>query len=353
MREGKPRPRPSSPSPSSSIPREVPKSKALEQAVLGAALSGEEAAAQVLTLSGEDFYWPGHRRIFQALQALAREGKPIDVVLVASYLEERGELAQVGGRAYLSDLLSQVVTLEALPAYIQQLRRKTLGRALYLKAAEIADLSLDSQGLDSPELLQQAQLKLAELQGLLLKQERVADPLDFLKEIEARALHRTVPGVRTGFSALDRLVGTLAPGDMIILAGRPGSGKTSLALSMLWNAAREGKRGVFFSLEMAAGAIWERLLAIATRVKLRRIRGGELTESELAQLRAQAEALRGQVLVAEDFGATLQSLRQTLRDLYERWKPDLAVVDYVQLLGYTAKEAQTSRSQELAMVSRG
>ncbi len=330
-----------------------------ERAVLGALLIDPDAILKVATfLRPQDFYREPHRWIYEALLALHERREPPDILTVQDELERQGHLEEVGGPAYLTELMNSTPTSLYVDHYARIVERTAVLRRLIHAAGQIAELAYEEAN-DVDDVVDRAEqiiFQISEhrsqrdLRPISTVMRDVVDRIDFL------ATHQgTIMGVPTGFTLLDRMLGGLQKSDLIILAGRPGMGKTSLALSIAQNAAkRHGARVAIFSLEMSAEQLVQRLLSVESAIDSYRLRLGQIHEEEWPILLEAANTLANTRIFIDDTpGATVTEIRTKARRLYAEHGLDLILIDYMQLMsGGRAVGRGENRQQEISYISR-
>lgn len=337
----------------------VPRSREAEQVVVGSILlDSEDVLPRVMDrISPGYFYWKEHRIIFRVVVELFDKGEPADLVTVTNRLEEKNKLDQARGRVYLSDLLDKVVTTANVEHYADIVRSKALLRALINGGRKISELGY-KEDMDLDTILDQAE----ELVFDISRQEMVEDfhlVSDFLRDHfnQLEALHhdpdrQTITGLSTGFPKVDEMTSGFQEGQLIVVAGRPGTGKTSLALSIARNMAIRGKTGVgIFSLEMTKEQLLERLLCGEAKVNLHQLRGGFVRTEKWRDIAEVAGKLQESTIVIDDLpGNTIIDVKAKARRMKAEHDIDILVVDYLQLIEGT-KDVNT-REQEIAHISR-
>ena len=334
-----------------------PQSLEAEQSLLGACLLEEDALNNALEfLRAEDFYRHEHRIIFSCMQKLAEEGTPCDLVTVTDALKDTGELEKAGGVAYVASLSNTLPTSIFSPHYARIISEKAAMRALIDAAGNIHNEGL-SGGHTADELLELAEKSIFEvtqrnIHRNLYRLSEVA--VDVIEEIEKIKLQEGVTGVPTFRDLDNKYLSGLQKSDLILLAARPGMGKTSMAVNIAQNAAiKHGKTVAIFSLEMSKEQLVQRMLCTLARVSQSRVRAGMASKEEKRKL----SQVLGQVTNAELYmddtpGITIAELRSKCRKLMvEKKKLDLVVIDYLQLMQGGTRRTE-SRQQEVADISR-
>jgi len=352
-----------------------------EAAVLSAVMVDPLALDKVNELlRPEHFYSEAHRRIFEACVDLSGAGKPVDVVQVASWLRDRDRLAQVGGMAYLTEVLNAAPAVANVGAYARTIHEKWRVRQLILACQRVTAQGYAGYGeaqefIDSAEQAVYDIARTRESTNVMLLRDVMQDT--FRRITQATERGARIIGISTGFDRYDRLTSGLHDGELTIVAARPGMGKTSLVLNMAINVAspqqlesardpnerweEPGHGVVVFSLEMPREQIVNRVLCSEARVDVSRVRTGMLTPSDWSKLTQAAAHLANLSVWIDDSPAlTILELRSKVRRLqaeYDRAGTEkkrrmgLVVVDYLQLM--KGRENAASREQEISEISRG
>lgn len=333
------------------LDRPLPNDIDAERAVLGGILLDNSLIAGVVeVVDPADFYSTNHRRVYEAMLGLFSRGSAIDPVLILAEL--KGE--NVGGLPFISELTYGLPRVFKLFPYAQRIRETSRIRQLIKTSSRIASEALEAQD-DAETLLDRAEADIFAIRDArqLDRMERVSQLADArLEAAEARqASGDTVTGLSTGYTDLDHLLAGLQRTDLVVLAGRPSSGKSGLALNLAENAADTGAIVGFFSLEMSREQLTDRLLSSKSRVDAQRLRVGSLTREEWSHLAAARAQLDDLPLYIDDTaGLTILQLRAKARRLAASMKGlDLIVVDYLQLMRVNKPE---SRLQEVSQISR-
>jgi replicative DNA helicase len=334
-----------------------PQDVVAEQSVLGGMLLSKDAIADVVeALHAEDFYRPAHETIFAAVMDLYGAGEPVDAITVASELTRRGDIARIGGAAYLHDLIATVPTAANAGYYARIVRDRAILRRLVEAGTRITQLGYSTEGDDVQDLVNTAQ---AEVYAVTERDARedykpiglLVEPL--LDEIESlKSSNGSLLGIPTGFSGLDRLTNGLHPGQMVIIAARPGMGKSTLGLDFARSASvRHAMTSAIFSLEMSAKEITQRLISAESGVLLRKMRDGDLQPDDYSRIARRLESLEKAPLFIDDSpNMSLMEIRAKCRRLKQRHDLKLVVVDYLQLMS-SGKRVE-SRQQEVSEFSR-
>ena len=328
-----------------------------ESSVLGGILIENEAINVVLeTLRPEDFYRESHRRIMRAMIEITDRSEPVDLITLSEFLKSKNELESVGGTAYLASLADFVPTAANIAQYVRIVHEKAILRNLISTATEIATRGYDEQG-NVDEFLDTAEKVIFDISEKKIKQSFVAvgDMItDTLKTIDKLYQRKEmITGVPTGYEDLDKITAGLQPSDLIIVAGRPGMGKTAFALNIATNAAYTGVGAAVFSLEMGKEQLVLRMLCSEARVNSSKVRSGYLGERDFPQLAKAAGKLHEAPIYIDDTPAiSVLELRAKARRLIRdrSKKVGLIVVDYLQLMRGMGQA--NNREQEISEISR-
>ena len=334
-----------------------PQNLEAESSVLGGILLENDAINQVLELlRPEDFYRESHRKVFRAMIELSDRAEPVDLITLSEFLKSRNELEAVGGSAYLASLADFVPTAANISYYARIVREKSILRSLINTATDIATRGYEEQG-NVEEFLDAAEKVIFDISEKKIKASFIAvgDMIkDTLKTVEKLYERKEmVTGVPTGYEDLDRLTAGLQPADLIIVAGRPGMGKTAFALNIATNAAFSGVGAAVFSLEMAKEQLVLRMLCSEARVNSSKVRSGFLGERDFPQLAKAAGRLHEAPIYIDDTPAiSVLELRAKARRLIrDRTKKiGVIVVDYLQLM--RGMGGASNREQEISEISR-
>lgn len=337
------------------LDRTPPQDLAAEQSVLGAMLLSKDAISDAVEIvRGADFYRPSHESIFDAIVSLYGRGEPADPITVASELGKRAELGRVGGPVYLHDLLASVSIAANASYYATIVRDKAVLRRLVNASIKIAQLGYAGVG-DVDNIVDEAQQTLFEVTENKASEDY--KPLSLLiqptmDEMEAIDRNDALSGVPTGFSRLDAMTNGLHPGQMVIVAARPGVGKSTLALDFCRAAAlRHDLTAAFFSLEMSQTEIVMKLVSAEAGVSLKSIRSGGMNEMEWDRVTQKMSEMNDKPLFIDDSpNLTMMEIRAKARRLKQRHDLKLVVIDYLQLMS-SGKKVE-SRQLEVSEFSR-
>jgi replicative DNA helicase len=334
----------------------VPYVRDAEEAVLGAVLINPEAFYDVAQfLSTEDFFLHRNRWIWEAFEALTEQRLPIDVLTVSEELERNSRLDEAGGASYLAGLIGNVPTSLHAEAYGHLIEETATRRRLLEAANSIARLAYQTE-IQIEDVVNDAEKVIFSVSERRLTHELqpIKDVLSaYYDRIDYLARHRDESlGVPTGFIDLDRLLGGMQSSDLLIIAGRPGQGKSGFCLSVAKNASQLFKKRVaVFSLEMSNEQLVQRLIAQETSINSQRLRLGDVHDDEWPLFTQAVSALSDTSIFLDDTPAiTPLQLRTKCRRLHMEFGLDLIIVDYLQLM--TGESRMENRVQEVSYISR-
>lgn len=336
--------------------RTMPHDDVAEQSVLGGMLLSKDAIADVVEcLRASDFYKPAHETIYEAILSLYGHGSPADAITVADELKKRGELTRVGGAAYLHTLIASVPTAANAQYYAEIVKEHAIMRRLIEAGTKIAQLGYANE-TEVDTLVDQAQAEIYAVTDGNAKEDygSFSEALEAtMREIDANSNRPDgVYGVPTDFIELDELTGGLHGGQMIVIAARPGVGKSTLALDIARSAAiHHHMATVFFSLEMSRTELAMRVLSAEGKISMGRLKKGDLdTEgwTNLATLQGRIDS--APLFIDDSPNMTLMEIRAKCRRLKQRNDLKLVVLDYLQLMS-SGKKVE-SRQQEVSEFSR-
>lgn len=327
-----------------------------EQALLGSILLSSDAlvAAQEY-IRVEDFYRRAHRLIFEAMTALNEKQEVIDLVTLMSYLEERDQVEAVGGAAYLAELADTAPTAAHAEHYARIIEQRSILRRLIQASNDIISQSYD-ESADVEKLLDQAEQRIMEVSarktrsGFVKMQEVLNDSLEQIEELYQR--DSAITGLSTGYPALDRMTSGLHADELIIVAARPGVGKTAFALNIAQNIGTSTNQPVaIFSLEMGALQLVNRMICAEGLIDATRMRNGQLNMEEYEKiLVATASLSQTNIFIDDTPGISMSEIRaKSRRLLKEQGQLGLIIIDYLQLIEGSGRE---SRQQEVSEISR-
>jgi replicative DNA helicase len=333
-----------------------PHSRQAEEAVLGAILIDSEAYFNVAQfLKPDDFYIVRNRWIWETFTRLHERRAPIDYLTVCEELEQQGQLTEVGGPAYVTSLINQTPSSLNAEAYAHLVEENAVRRRMLQAANDLARLAYDQkQSVDT--IMDEAEKSI-----FSISERRVRHDLQPIQQVLSEVYDRVdqlsrrddeIFGVPTGLIDLDKLLGGLQKSDLLIVAGRPGMGKTGFMLSIMKNAAQRHKKHIaMFSLEMSSEQLVQRLIAQETGIDTQRLRTGKLSEEEIPLFTHAIEVLSDTHIFLDDTPAiTPMQLRTKCRRLHLEYELDLVIVDYLQLMSSDSRT--DNRVQEVSYISR-
>lgn len=335
-----------------------PQAKELEEAVLGAMMLESNAVATVIDiLKPDSFYVNAHRHVFQAIHNLFNKSKPIDILTVTEELKHMGKLEDAGGAFSVTELTSRIASAANVEYHARIVAQKYIQRELIRVSSDIIKQSYEDT-TDVFELLDQAEKNLFTIADINLRRnyDTMSNLLSrTLIELENARNHQDkLRGVASGFSALDRLTGGWQNPDLVIVAARPGMGKTAFVLSIARNAAVDYKKPVaIFSLEMSSVQLVNRLISGEAEIEGDKMRRGTLLDYEWAQLQHKADKLSEAPIFIDDTPAiNIFELRAKCRRLKMQHDVKLIIIDYLQLMSGNPDGKAGNREQEISTISR-
>lgn len=342
----------------SSTNKEIPQNIEAEKSVLAACMLNKDALDEIATrLVPENFFRPAHQLIFAGVLNLHTRNMPVDQISLAENLRASGQLEAAGGRSYLVELADNTFALTNWLTHAEIVKRTSILRELIYASAEITALAYDApDNLD--EVVEEAEKSLFKV-----TEKRVSSSFsqidslleEAFSEISALADRKShMAGVPSGFKDVDNLFHGFRPGDLIILAARPGVGKTSLALNIAVNAAKAKVPTTFFSLEMSASQLVQRIMCSEAKISLEKVRGGFMGEQDWQALADATGRLAQLELYIDDTPSLsiLEARAKARRELRDK-ATGLIVVDYLQLMNPPNVRRQDSRAVEVGEISRG
>jgi replicative DNA helicase len=346
------------PPPSEDFGRQPPHDAAAEQAVLGGMLLSKDAIADVLErLRPGDFYRPAHQNVYDAVLDLYGRGEPADAVTVAAELDRRGLLRRIGGAPYLHTLISTVPTAANAGFYAQIVAEKALLRRLVEAGTRVVQYGYaGAEGAEVADVVDRAQAEIYDVvdrrstEDFVILENLLQPTMD---EIDAIASQGGIArGVPTGFTELDELTNGLHAGQMVVIAARPGMGKSTLGLDFMRSCSIKNQLpSVFFSLEMSKSEIVMRLLSAEAKIKLADMRSGRMSDDDWTRLaRRMSEISEAPLYIDDSPNLTMMEIRAKARRLHQKAGLRLIVIDYLQLM--TSGKKVESRQQEVSEFSR-
>jgi replicative DNA helicase len=310
------------------------------------------------SLAAEDFYRSDHRIIYRVMAGLVEKNHPLDIITISEALEGIGELENVGGLAYISDLASSTPTASNIHAYAQIVRERSTVRSLISVAHEIADSGFNPDGRDSATLIDEAESKVFKISD---DRPSSGGP-ESVRPLLTRAVERidvlfrtkgALTGISSGFRDIDEMTSGLQPADLIIVAGRPSMGKTSFMMNIAESAAISGESPVLvFSMEMPADSLVLRMLSSLGRIDQTKIRTGQLGDDDWPRLTSAVTLLNDKPLFIDDTAAlSPNEIRSRARRVArEHGKLGMILLDYIQLMQVSG--TPENRAGEISEISR-
>ena len=337
--------------------RTPPQDLAAEQGVLGGMLLSKDAIADVVeVVRGADFYKPAHQTIYDTILDLYGRGEPADALTVAADLTRQGEIARIGGPAYLHTLISMVPTAANAGYYAEIVRERAILRRLVEAGTRIVQLGYSADGAEVDAVVDRAQAEVYAVTERRTSEDYIAlgdvmpGTLDEIEAISNRS--GELVGVPTGFGDLDGLLHGLHPGQMIVVAARPATGKSTLGLDFARSASiKHGLTSAVFSLEMSRNEITMRLLSAEAKVALHHMRAGTMGDDDWTRLaRTMGRVSSAPLFIDDSPNMSMMEIRAKCRRLKQRHDLKLVIVDYLQLM--TSGKRVESRQQEVSEFSR-
>jgi replicative DNA helicase len=334
-----------------------PQALDLEEVVLGAMMIDKKGVDEVIDiLSTEAFYKDAHKHIFEAIFKLFENSEPIDLLTVSSQLKKDAKLDLAGGDFYLISLTQRVSSSAHIEFHARIILQKYIQRSLIKISNEIIEEAYD-ETKDVFDLLDTAEAKLYEVtQGNVKKSTESTQSLviQAKKKIEEISNKEGMSGIPTGFTKLDRLTSGWQPSDLIIIAARPGMGKTAFTLTMARNVAVDSNIPVaFFSLEMSSVQLITRLISSETNLSSEKLRTGKLEKHEWEQLNVKVKTLEKAPLFIDDTPSlSIFDLRAKARRLASQYGIKMIMIDYLQLMTAGGSQKGGNREQEISTISR-
>ena len=352
--------KPASIDPETSRIKVPPHSVEAEQAVLGGLMLDNRRFDEVSEIiSAADFYRQDHRLIFGAVERLASESEPLDVVTLAEDLDKEGLNDQVGGLAYLGQLAKNTPSVANISAYAQIIRERSTLRQLISVSSDIADTAFNPKGMQSSEVLDEAERKIFSIaesrpktggpEGVNALLAKAIDRIDTLFNSEG-----SITGLSTGFTDLDNMTSGLQPSDLIIVAGRPSMGKTTFAMNLVENAVMRSEKAVLvFSLEMPGDSLIMRMLSSLGRIDQTKVRSGRLDDEDWPRLTSAVNMLNDRKLFIDDTAglSPMEMRARARRVVREHGDLGLIMIDYLQLMRIGGASSE-NRTNEISEISR-
>lgn len=335
---------------------QLPMSLEAEQALLGAILLEPKSYLSIAAfLNGDDFFLKRHEHIWNAFNRLQERNDAIDYVTLSRELQDMSVLDEIGGPAYLTNLVNNTPSSVHAEVYGEVVSRTSTRRKMLVAADVIRQTALDEE-LPIDKVISEAEQALFNVSSSQIKREFVPiweavseyyDEIEKLLELGTGAV-----GIPTGFKALDGLLGGLQKSDLVVFAGRPGMGKTSWILTVALNAARRGARVAIFTMEMGVEQLVQRLLSMETGIKISQLRTANITPREHTRLTEAIGRISSLPLFIDDTPSiTPIEMRTKCRRLQHEYGLEIVMVDYMQLMS-AGKVYENNRVQEISYISR-
>ncbi|MEM9171554.1 MAG: replicative DNA helicase [Pseudomonadota bacterium] len=338
--------------------RVPPHSIEAEQSLLGGLMLDNQAWDRVAdAITADDFYRPDHRLIFSAMAELAARSEPCDAVTVSDHLDQRGDLANAGGLGYIAQLANETPTAANIKAYADILRERSVLRSMIVAGNNMVSNALTPEGRKASELLDEAERAVFEIaeqgsrrggfQSLKQILPPLANRIDELNRNKGQ-----ISGLSTGFKLFDERTSGLQGGDLIIIAGRPSMGKTTLAINIAENAALgEGKPVAIYSMEMSAEQLGMRMVSSLGRVNQAQLRSGTVPDDQWSRIDAAIQLMdSAPIYIDETPALSPTEVRARARRLKREHGLGLIVVDYLQLMQVAG--TSENRTNEISEISR-
>lgn len=335
-----------------------PQSIEIEKSVLASALIDETVLDTLMELGKEEYFYSRQNRlIFEAMLTLVKVSGTVDAILLAEQLRKMDKLETVGGETYLAELLTTVATMANINQYMEILKDKLTLRTLIHESAEISDncFQSDAAARQVVDLAEQRIFAIAD-SNIKNKPHKIKELLaEAFIQLESMSKSGGITGLQTGFSKLDELTTGLHPGELIIIAARPGMGKTAFVLSLAANMGirnNENKPVIIFSLEMPKEQLVQRMMCSEGEVDMQRLRGGKIDKKEQSKLQEAAGRLfKSRLYIDDSAGANAMEIRAKCRRIKaQEGELGCIVIDYLQLMG--SVEKTNSRQEEVSLISR-
>lgn len=338
--------------------RVPPQDIVAEKSLLGAIMLSNDTLPDILTiLRPQDFYEERHQTIFQTIIELYDQHKPIDLLTLTAELRGKKKLKEIGGASYLTELSNFVPAASHAKAYADIIEKASVRRRLIKAGTEIANKAYEDDA-NADDLVGKAEKQLFEVSDKIIKSDYVAmdellaDAFDRLEELHKNK--GALRGLKTGFRDLDKKTAGFQKGDLVIIGARPAMGKTTFAQNLAYNIANINKKGVlFFSMEMAANEIVDRMISDVSGVDNWKMRTGNLSDDEFARIGdALGEMDEIPIYIDDTSSMTIVELRNKARRAMHDHDIGIVIVDYLQLISGSDRYAG-NRVQEVTEISRG
>jgi replicative DNA helicase len=339
------------------IDQSLPHNFLAEKMILSCLLINSEAIEITLrTISVDVFYFKNHQEIYKAITLMYKNNISIDILTLISFLQDNGLLQKVGGLKVLIELLSQIPNLAYLEDYLRLVKDKFIRRSLIKLGYETINSGYITS-IPLENILNDLENKLFNITNEI-KPQKLFSSAELLSnvfiELKTKSLDSKLSGITSGFYDLDTLTQGFQKSDLIILAGRPSTGKTALSLNIASNIIKNSKLPVlFFSLEMSKEQIMYRLLAMETNINHMRLKSGKLSQNDWLKLNKMIKILSKFPLFIDDtFDLSIQDIRSKIKTiLFEQNRIGIIIIDYIQLM-QNSKLKIENRVQELSQITR-
>ena len=331
-----------------------------EASLIGSVLIDSDAITSIADIvKPADFFDKKHQRIFAAIMQLYEKRKPIDVLTLTNQLQENGELSEIGGASYLTELANMVPTATNVEHYAEIVKSKSVRRGLIQTTQELVNLGYD-EAKPIQDIIEEAEAKLFKV-----SQRHVSQDISSLESILSESFERLdelhkdsgkIRGISTGFIDLDNVLAGLQKSDLLILAARPSMGKSAFAMNIAHNVAVSEKKAVlFFSLEMSKEQLVDRLLADEAEIDAWKIRTGNLNDEDFEKLgQAMGTLSEAPMYIDDTPGISVMEMRTKARREAHQHELGLIIIDYLQLMSGGSRYATSdNRVQEISEISRG
>lgn len=339
------------------LQRVMPFSNEAEQSVLGAMFLDKECIPDVISkVRASDFYIDRHKELFEAIVDLYNTGKPVDLVTLEEQLTLRGALEKIGGIKFVVDVANTVPSTDSAAYYADIVKDKSVLRSIIRMSEQISGICYRGDE-ETDNILAKAQQSIIEItqgrdsKGLVHVGRYLNESVELLDKLSQK--DGNITGIPTGFGDIDRRTAGLHPSELVLLAARPGVGKTSFALNIARNAAvKAGKKVAIFNLEMPGIQIANRLLSSVSQISLERLKKGDLRDEDWGKLASATEVLSKTGLYIDDTSSiTVTDIGGRCRKLMLESGLDLVIIDYLQLIS-ASSNSRGNRQQEISEISR-
>ncbi|MEE3002972.1 MAG: replicative DNA helicase [Pseudomonadota bacterium] len=336
-----------------------PHSLEAERSVLGSMLLENRSIDDIMSIViADDFYLPAHRVIFSAILEIYNKNKPSDILTLTDHLKTAKKLEDAAGESYIYEIASSTPSAANIKAYAEIVKERSVLRQILTASSDITSLAHNPEGKDTRDLLNEVEQKIFNISDKRDSgsgMSKVADVLAIATEKIDQLFHQgeAITGVPTGFDDLDKMTAGLHPGDLVIIAGRPSMGKTTLVMNMAENAAISAKKPVVvFSLEMSSESLVMRMLSSLGRINQNKIRTGKLNDDDWPRLTSAVTMLSdAPIYIDETPALSPAEMRSKIRSILRKeGEIGLIVVDYLQLM--QVPTIKDNRTLEISEISR-